>query len=515
MKIPNTPFSTRLSGSAKETELRLRSIFQWKKKRPPVMLVVLIAVLLLGICGGLVSCEPAEVPEDLLNNIEQWTADYPWNEHSEKVNQDTRWVVETVERTDRRYITEGTRAAIYEVKSRSESGASELTLTLLVNPDTLEIYPEPESWTISGKEELPQADAEVVAPIDGESLSPDGMYEVRLSGVIEGVSTDGLAAAELVQICDTRTGEVLWQGDGAYEHAVIWSPDGKKLALARTTRTGSTVTIVETEQWTAWDVTIPGTDYWNQVPISEYTYLPDNGDWLNWVNTSEFRLTLGRGGDAGEKTDYHVILSEGVPLNGSALFMEAELLSTEYDLDHDGSPERLERMFVRESEDGPVSFFKLHVLGNDDILLWSGEAHTAHAGWNTYFVCTLDGRDYLLEYDPYMSGGVCYYSYRLFSLGHDGEEVLFKENMLDFDINPASKVMNHNFNANAIADFVDEVNELLAHSKLLLTTDDAVRDMDPDAPTETLWWLEYPYGYDESKSLREKLKDMERYLLTI
>ena len=54
MKMPKTPFATRLSGGAKETELRLRSIFQWKKKRPPVVLLILAAVLLVGICGGLV-----------------------------------------------------------------------------------------------------------------------------------------------------------------------------------------------------------------------------------------------------------------------------------------------------------------------------------------------------------------------------------------------------------------------------------------------------------------------------
>ena len=66
MKIPNTPFSTRLSGSAKETELRLRSIFQWKKKRPPVILLILVAVLLLGICGGLVgfASTPERISED-------------------------------------------------------------------------------------------------------------------------------------------------------------------------------------------------------------------------------------------------------------------------------------------------------------------------------------------------------------------------------------------------------------------------------------------------------------------
>lgn len=54
-KMPQSPFSTRLSGSAKETELRLRNIFQWKKKRPPVLLVLLSALAVL-LCCGLISC---------------------------------------------------------------------------------------------------------------------------------------------------------------------------------------------------------------------------------------------------------------------------------------------------------------------------------------------------------------------------------------------------------------------------------------------------------------------------
>ncbi len=52
-KMPTTPFAMRLSGSAKETELRIRNIFQWKKKRPPVIFLVLLAALVL-LCGGLV-----------------------------------------------------------------------------------------------------------------------------------------------------------------------------------------------------------------------------------------------------------------------------------------------------------------------------------------------------------------------------------------------------------------------------------------------------------------------------
>ena len=60
-RLPRSPFSTRLSGSAKETELRTRNIFQWKKKRPPVWLMILMAAVCLS-CGSLVSCQqrPAE-----------------------------------------------------------------------------------------------------------------------------------------------------------------------------------------------------------------------------------------------------------------------------------------------------------------------------------------------------------------------------------------------------------------------------------------------------------------------
>ena len=53
---PKTSFSTPLSGSARETEERIRNIFQYKKKRPPVLFFLLACALAL-LCGGLVSCE--------------------------------------------------------------------------------------------------------------------------------------------------------------------------------------------------------------------------------------------------------------------------------------------------------------------------------------------------------------------------------------------------------------------------------------------------------------------------
>ncbi len=54
-EIPSTPFSTCLSGSAKETEGRLKNLFSGPKKRPPVLLLALAYALCL-LCGNLVSC---------------------------------------------------------------------------------------------------------------------------------------------------------------------------------------------------------------------------------------------------------------------------------------------------------------------------------------------------------------------------------------------------------------------------------------------------------------------------
>lgn len=57
--FPRTPFSTPLSGSARETEERIHNIFQYQKKRPPLLFFVLACILALS-CGGLVSCQTGE-----------------------------------------------------------------------------------------------------------------------------------------------------------------------------------------------------------------------------------------------------------------------------------------------------------------------------------------------------------------------------------------------------------------------------------------------------------------------
>lgn len=62
-KMPCTPFSTRLSGSARLAELRIRNIFAGPKKRPPAIFIALVSAFCL-LCGNLVSCQVAEAETD-------------------------------------------------------------------------------------------------------------------------------------------------------------------------------------------------------------------------------------------------------------------------------------------------------------------------------------------------------------------------------------------------------------------------------------------------------------------
>ncbi|MCI9309704.1 MAG: hypothetical protein HFF51_01135 [Lawsonibacter sp.] len=58
-KMPHTPFSTPLSGSAKETEIRIRNIMSGPKRRPPVLFLALVFSVCI-FCGNLVSCQVKE-----------------------------------------------------------------------------------------------------------------------------------------------------------------------------------------------------------------------------------------------------------------------------------------------------------------------------------------------------------------------------------------------------------------------------------------------------------------------
>ena len=59
---PRSPFTTPFSPTAQEMGLRLRSLFQWKKKRPPLVVLGLVCAGVV-LSGSLVSCQTVAVDD--------------------------------------------------------------------------------------------------------------------------------------------------------------------------------------------------------------------------------------------------------------------------------------------------------------------------------------------------------------------------------------------------------------------------------------------------------------------
>ena len=193
----------------------------------------------------------------------------------------------------------------------------------------------------------------------------------------------------------------------------------------------------------------------------------------------------------------------------AAYVQRVTTLPGSWDFDHDGSPERVDLVAVDEE----VPWYWLMVLGGEGELLWEEEAYAVHSGYRSIFACSLEGEDYLLEYYPTMYQGCATYAYELFSLDTAGNPVTEQEGSVSFDLNWGSP-SHQPFDGEAVADFMDEVNGLLAQGRLLLTTDPALEGIDPDHPRDDLWWLQDGTGgyvYDPDLTLRENLLALEGF----
>ena len=174
------------------------------------------------------------------------------------------------------------------------------------------------------------------------------------------------------------------------------------------------------------------------------------------------------------------------------------------DLNHNGIAEEVR---LTDIDDGQG--LRLEIWENDE-LIDCEVGYFVHSGWTSIFLCTLDGEDYLLRYHPTMYQGVCTYSYELSTLTGN-KETTVRWNEIDFDINIGSPI-HDDYDPEAIAAFMDEVNDLLSHSVQILNTDsDLLATFEKEGRLyDSLWWLddrEPEFVRDESKSLQEKLED--------
>jgi len=136
---------------------------------------------------------------------------------------------------------------------------------------------------------------------------------------------------------------------------------------------------------------------------------------------------------------------------------------------------------------------------------------SVHGGNAAYYLYSLGGRDYLLLYTPPAYQGKADYSYSLFSLTEDGDEIIFRQNSVEFDLTNAES-----FDVKKLLAFASEANALFAESILIASSLDselAVGKGEPVSYRENYGCLD---GSDadllQCETLEQKLIEFKVYL---
>lgn len=147
-------------------------------------------------------------------------------------------------------------------------------------------------------------------------------------------------------------------------------------------------------------------------------------------------------------------------------------------LTHDDSSQKIVLDAVN-TEAG--QFYALRVIGNDGKPLWQCEAATPHSGWNTIFLTRIEGKDYMMQYNPYMIQGSGSYCFRVFSLDKDGNEIVLDQDKVDFGINPPGASGHfRKRDIEPVKAFYVHVNQYFPASELLLNTDEHINLLLPE-----------------------------------
>ncbi len=189
--------------------------------------------------------------------------------------------------------------------------------------------------------------------------------------------------------------------------------------------------------------------------------------------------------------------------------VQAAAISFEADLTHDGS---MDTIIVDTSRVAEEQTAFVSVVNEYGKTLWSNEAATAHAGWNSLYLTTIEGKDYILRYQPSMFQGIAAYEYDLFYLDNAGSELPYDSGRIEFSINPG-KI---DYEPKDLVSFAGKVNDYFKNSYLLLSTENG--DVKYSTPqnkitgAENYSWLDGGgVTYDSQVLLDKLIKYKEKY----
>lgn len=161
-------------------------------------------------------------------------------------------------------------------------------------------------------------------------------------------------------------------------------------------------------------------------------------------------------------------------------------------------------------------------VSNNEMRIWENSKKIAewYVGSANVFLYTLDGEDYVLCYG-YDRSEICQenfrYYYKLCTVEENNKISVVRDNDIYFDINFPS-IHHKEFDPKAIADFMDEVNDLLAHSRILRVDDSLQKTFEKEGRQyDSLSWLderEPVFVRDADKSLSENLEDFQSAMIS-
>ncbi len=135
------------------------------------------------------------------------------------------------------------------------------------------------------------------------------------------------------------------------------------------------------------------------------------------------------------------------------------------DLDHDGGKETFQ---VQEIEIGAV--YQLDVLKQNGSTLWWEQTKLSADGWDSVFLYTEDGEDYLLQYSRTVEQEEAEYRYELYWIENGSKAVVSSGNLRFSTREDRLAAADQRYHR---AKFAEQINSLLSKSRVLLSTGDS------------------------------------------
>lgn len=132
----------------------------------------------------------------------------------------------------------------------------------------------------------------------------------------------------------------------------------------------------------------------------------------------------------------------------------------------------VQRIEISHPQQNGVSWYAVRVLDGAGQTVFTEEAHFPHAGYNTLFLVRREDGDCLLRYQPGIWNGWATYSFRVFRLSEQGEELALEDGSFDFCLSTYES--DCYLDLEKAVDFFERLNVYLKDAELLIATDDLV-----------------------------------------